>query len=97
MNNFNTPFEAFLDESEISAIKCLHHGKANEGQQKMALEAIFKISRLGKITFCEENSRVTDFNEGVRYVGIQIASVITCNMAAIKASKQLRTIQKTKK
>lgn len=63
------------DGADTMAIKALAAGKANEGQQKRALDWIIK-------TLCGtydlswrpgiDGARVTDFAEGKRHVGLQL-------------------------
>jgi hypothetical protein len=80
MPSFNHPFNRLLEKADILAIKALDAGNANERQQKIALNAIFnKICRVGRQSF-EENQATAAFNEGVRYVGIQIHSAVHCDI-----------------
>lgn len=84
-NSFNIPFDQLLDQADIMAIKALIAGNANETQQKRAINAIaIKLCRIGHIAYCEQSSRNTDFNEGVRYVGIQLNSAVMCDIQALK-------------
>lgn len=88
-NSFNIPFDKLLEEADIMALKALAAGNANDRQQKIALNAVFnKICRTGRLGYCEESSRNTDFNQGVRYVGIQINSAIGCDLNALKKNSQ---------
>lgn len=87
-NNFNQLLTKLLDEADVMAIKALDAGNANERQQKIALNAIAnKLCRVGKISFSEESDRITAFNEGVRYVGLQIYSALKMDIAKYKASR----------
>lgn len=87
MTNFNQPISKLLDKADIMAIKHLNAGNANEMQQKRALNAIFnKICRTGKSSFSNDSCQ-TAFNEGVRYVGIQINSAILVNIENLKLDK----------
>jgi hypothetical protein len=87
-NSFNVPaIIQILDKSEIMALKALDACNANERQQKIALNAITKICRVGKSSYCEQSPSNTAFNEGVRYVGIQINSAILCDINKLELAK----------
>lgn len=81
-NSFNIPFNELLDRADIMAIKALSAGNANDMQQRIAVNAIFhKLCRTGRMSYCEEGN--TAFNEGVRYVGVQINSAVLCDIDAL--------------
>lgn len=83
-NSFNINFTQLLDQADIMALKALSAGNANERQQQIGMRAIFhKICRTGKSSYCSESDRQSAFNEGVRYVGIQINSAILCDIDAL--------------
>lgn len=84
MNSFDTPITKLLDKTDILAIKALDRGDANENQQRIALNAIFnKICRVGKSSFATDPYQ-SAFNEGVRYVGIQIHSAVLVDIEKLE-------------
>lgn len=88
-NSFNILFDKLLNEADIMALKALAAGNANERQQKIVANALVnKLCRTGRLGYCEESSRNTDFNQGVRYVGIQINSAIGCDLNTLKKNSQ---------
>ena len=89
MSNFNISVNKLLDKADILAIKALDMGVANENQQKMALNAIFnKICRVGKSSFSTDSYQ-TAFNEGVRYVGIQIHSAVLVDVDKLELNNPI--------
>lgn len=69
------PQPAEYDEVTLAAFRALKEGKANEGQQQMALEHIlFNLCRIRHPSFAA-TERETNFNEGARFVGLQIAGM----------------------
>lgn len=72
----STPYE----DADIAAIKALHAGTANEGQQKRALEWILvdacRIRDLDWRPGGQEGDRASSFAAGKRYVGLQIAKLM---------------------
>jgi len=85
--NFNQPISKLLDKADMMALKHLNSGTANEQQQKRALNAIFnKICRVGKSSFSNDTCEMA-FNEGVRYVGIQINSAVLVDIEKLKLDK----------
>ena len=85
--NFNQPASKLLDKADIMALKHLSAGNANDIQQKRALNAMFnKICRVGKSSFSSDTCEMA-FNEGVRYVGIQINSAILADVDKLKLNK----------
>jgi len=74
-----------LDEHEVRAIKALAAGKANEGQQILAVQTIVnKIAQTYSLSFRagEDGPRATDFAEGKRFVGDRIVRAINGPMPA---------------
>lgn len=69
-----------LDELDIATIKALYHGRADSDQQRHAFDVIIKkICRAGALSF-EEDARKTAFNEGQRYVGLQLIDVVQVDL-----------------
>lgn len=65
------------DGADTMAIKALAAGKANDGQQKRALDWIlYSVCGLSDLSFRpggSDGERATAFAEGKRFVGLQIA------------------------
>ncbi|HNP15634.1 MAG TPA: hypothetical protein PKI99_04165 [Terrimesophilobacter sp.] len=70
---------ARTDKADIYAIKALSTGTASDAQQKRALTWILEqASRYDELSYepGEIGRRDTDFAEGRRFVGLQIAKLI---------------------
>lgn len=68
-----------LDDHDLRAIKALAAGKATEGQQRMALDAIInKIAATYDLPFRPgpDGARATDFAAGKMFVGQRIVNAI---------------------
>lgn len=64
---------AAYDKEVLYAFRALFDGKANEGQQKRALEwLLFNACHIGFPSFAATD-RETLFREGERHIGLQIA------------------------
>jgi hypothetical protein len=64
------------DRSVLMAVRALFDGKANEGQQKRAMEWIcMNLCHIGMLSFEAESERASSFNEGMRFVGLQLAKM----------------------
>lgn len=67
------PIEAF----EAAALKAINAGEATPEQQHQALEWIIKKAcGIGMISFDPENAHATSFNEGKRFVGVQLVAIL---------------------
>ena len=63
------------DEGVLYAFRALFDGKANEGQQKRAMEwLLLNACHIGTLSF-EDTERDTAFREGERWIGLQIAKM----------------------
>lgn len=72
----SVPAYAAYDEATLNAFRALKDGKANDGQQKAAIEfVLFNLCRIRDVSFDTDNQRLSDFNEGRRFVGLQIAGM----------------------
>lgn len=68
-----SPFE----KADVHALKALASGKANEAQQKRALEWILtKACGVADTTHFPDSQRDTDFANGKRFVSLEIVSKI---------------------
>lgn len=67
-----------LTKSVVAALKALSEGKANEGQQKTALDwLLFEASGIRNVSYEDgEKPLATAFREGRRFVGLMIAGAI---------------------
>jgi hypothetical protein len=64
---------AIYDKEVLYAFRALFEGKANDGQQKRALEwLLFNACHVGVLSFAA-TERESAFNEGERHIGLQIA------------------------
>ena len=67
-----------LNRAEITALKLVYSGKADESAQKLAIDTIIrKISNIGTLSFDANNDSATAFAEGKRCVGIQLTYILT--------------------
>lgn len=65
-----------LTREEIISLKCLYSGTANDIQQKMAIDSIMtKMCAMGGLEF-DVDERVSVFNGGKRFVGLQLLHII---------------------
>jgi single-stranded DNA-specific DHH superfamily exonuclease len=65
-----------LEENSINALKALDKGVASAGQQQMAIRYLLKLTGIRNPPSVTENERQDAFNEGMRFVGWQIARLI---------------------
>lgn len=64
---------AIYDESVVYAFRALFDGKANEGQQKRAMEwLVLNACHIGQVSFSSDQA-ATAFMEGQRSIGVQVA------------------------
>lgn len=67
------PKPAAYDKEVLYAFRALFDGKANDGQQKRAMQwLLFNACHVGMLSFNGDRD-ATFFNEGERHVGLQIA------------------------
>jgi len=88
------PWEPYeFDEHDISSMKALATGTANEGQQKRALNWIFKACRLDEQSFVPgpDGDRTSAFIEGKRSVGSQIWTLIRLDVEQWKRRRALHS------
>lgn len=63
---------AAYDEEVLYAFRALFEGKANDGQQKRAMEwLVYNACHIGTVSF-SDTERETAFMEGQRSIGLQI-------------------------
>lgn len=66
-----------LSDTEVLAIKSLAQGTANDGQQKIALNAIiYKLAATYDMSYRPEDTHATTFAEGRRFVGLRIVEAV---------------------
>lgn len=93
MNKVTLP--AAYDEEILMSVRALLDGKANEGQQKTAMNwIIFNVCHIGLLSF-SETDRETAFLDGQRSVGLQIVKLrepeALKRLKDIKAKRDLRS------
>lgn len=81
-------FYVGADIADIAALKALFAGTAESHQQQRALSWIMEhASGIRSLSF-RGSDRDTSFNEGRRFVGLEIAKYVFGPMDAFKASKR---------
>lgn len=68
------------DDQIIAAVRALHSGTANEGQQKAAWDwIVYRASGYNDLSYRpggEDGRRASDFMEGRRFVGAQMLKLL---------------------
>lgn len=74
----NAPYLPPRANQEIAwALKGLHAGEADKGQQTMAINwIIFELARYQDMSYRPNSARDSDFAEGKRYCGAQLVRLI---------------------
>jgi len=73
------------DEFDVGSVRALFNATADERQQKRAIDWIlFKLCRIGDLTYRPDSTRDTDFAEGMRFVGLQIVKLSKLPPGALK-------------
>lgn len=71
-------FRADYELADVSALQALQNGNADADQQKRALDWVLnQASRIKEVTFQPDSDRASAFAEGRRYVGLQIAKLLS--------------------
>ena len=89
-NNEGKELPGVLKKADISAIKAVSNGVANEDQQKRCIAAIYKLSRVGDLPYRPDGKggdRDTAFACGMLFVGQQLNKIVK-HSAAYLAEKQ---------
>lgn len=82
------PFEP----ADASAVQAVFNGTADEAQQRRAMRWILEGScRIHETSFSPDNARLSDFHEGQRFVGKQIAEMLRTDVRGLLASLQTRS------
>ena len=77
-----------LTRDEVVAIKCMENGTANDLQQKLAIDVIRKkLCMIGGLEF-DLDERLSAFNGGKRFVGLQLNYLIAEPLDKILPPKQ---------
>ena len=82
------PIAAPFNSNDASAIQSLSAGKANEGQQKHALEWILKHACALPLWPYRNCQRETDVALGRHFVGQQIMGLVHINLSALKQREE---------
>ena len=70
------PFDAEGNVHKAVAIQAVCDGRADEDQQRLAMKVIIEeICRYGDMSFSPDSPRETDFAEGKRWIGAQLALI----------------------
>jgi len=73
-------------KAEIMALKALAAGNANVHQQKRALSFILHTAcRLNSVSFDPTSERISAFNDGRRWVGMQVQHLINTPIDKLSA------------
>ena len=76
--------EDIFNKSDIIAIQKLSKGVASESEQQLAYKSIVeKLCRVPHSSFSPDNN-ITNFNEGVRWVGIMFAQAMVADIDKFK-------------
>lgn len=82
------PFEP----ADATAVQAVFEGQASDEQQRRAMRWILNgACRIHEISFHPENTRLSDFNEGQRFVGKQIAELLRTDVRGLIAILQQRS------
>lgn len=88
---------AEFDEFTRSAFMALSEGVASEGQQKHALEfLLFNLCGIRNVSFDAASERLSAFKEGSRFVGLQVAGMISPEGAQHTKEAKARSRQVTR-
>lgn len=91
---------ADYDEATLHAFMAQKEGKGSAGQQKAVLEHIlWKLCKINQLSFSDGDERKTAFNEGARWVGLQIAGMLdpgAVNFTTEAKAKKRTTTRRTK-
>lgn len=86
---------AAYDKEVLYAFRALFDGKANEGQQKRAMQwLMFNACHIGLSSFAD-TERETAFLEGQRSIGVQIAKLREPEALALIEARTRKTRGKT--
>lgn len=76
--------------SDVSALQALSEGKAGEHEQKRALKWIIEVaSGTYQPSFRGGDSNEVAFNEGRRYVGLQIVKMLKLIVSNLRRNDEL--------
>lgn len=73
-------------KGDAYALKAVAEGIASEHQQKRAMGWIMHACGIRDLSFRPDNARATDFAEGKRFVGLQIAKLVHLPADVIEAT-----------
>jgi hypothetical protein len=87
----NMPWEpAVWEEADMMAIRAMAAGKANDGQQKRALNfMIHKLCVTHDLSFRpggEDGRRASDFAEGRRFPGLQLLKMLFIEVPSVSTN-----------
>lgn len=73
-------------KADAYALKAMAAGTASDIQQKRAMEWILHACGIRDLSFRPDSARATDFAEGKRFVGLQIAKLVQLPAGVIEAT-----------
>ena len=76
-----------LTKYDCYAVRALMEGKASEGQQRRIWELLFAMTGARDLEFRpggEEGRRASDFASGKRFIGLQLAKIITLPASVVE-------------
>jgi hypothetical protein len=73
------------NKQTVIAFQALQAGVANDGQQKSCLDWIlYEAARIRDMTFDPNSTRLSDFAEGRRFVGLQLGKLLALKVGMLK-------------
>lgn len=75
------------EPADAYAFKALAQGKANEAQQRRALDWVLRCAGTYEPTFYAGQPDCTNFAEGARHVGLQVVKLVNMPTALIEKAK----------
>ena len=85
-----------FDPADATAIQAIFDGRADEGQQRRGMRWLLESAcGIHEMSYVPGDSRQTDFNEGKRFVGKQLAELLRTNVPElIERLRRSNEIQK---
>lgn len=75
---------------DAAAIQALNTGTATDRQQKLALAFIIEtLCRTYDVSFDPDSSRISDFAEGTRWVGLQLVKLTKVSLSELDRREEL--------
>lgn len=82
-------FRADYEIADVSALQALVRGEATADQQKRALDwVLYEAAQIRNVSFQPDSDRATSFAEGRRFVGLQIARLLSLSLRDLTLAAQ---------